>query len=392
EGTHLARPVRRTLRQRPRSHHRGPHGRDHPHHLHGDLRLGPSPLRRLPAADEARRHPGPRAHGDRGGGGPGSEAPEAWGPRGGPLHHLVRKLLVLPEHPVLALRHLQPQPGAREDHDGPRHGGPVRLLAAHGRLRGGAGAVPPRPLRGRGPHPHRQRPAGRAGALPVGHLPHGVDGRGERGDRTRRHGGGVGVRAGGPVHHPQRVDDGRRPGDRHRPRPRAAAHGRGARQGGDDQLQGGGRLRPADGDDGRPRPRPLHRRGGGRGARHGERGRVVRQGQVHAAAGDGAPARAARGHHVLPQGRHHLHPRRLPGLPGQDPVRRGHEQGAHLQDGPDAHPALPGPPPEAHRSRRDRPLVRHHPRGAHRPRPRDVQDLPGQRRRVHQGGAEALGL
>ena len=38
-------------------------GRDHPRHVHRDLRLGPPPLRRLRAGDEEGRHPRPRVHG-----------------------------------------------------------------------------------------------------------------------------------------------------------------------------------------------------------------------------------------------------------------------------------------------------------------------------------------
>ena len=103
-------------------------------------------------------------------------------------------------------------------------------------------------------------------------------------------------------------------------------------------------------------------------------------------------ARAARGDHVLPQGRHGVDPRRLHRLPGQAPLRRGDEQGPDLQDGPDPRAALHRAAAGEDPVRGDRPLVRDHARGAAREGARDVQDLPRQEGQVHQGRPEAVNL
>ena len=114
------------------------------------------------------------------------------------------------------------------------------------------------------------RPAARrAGAVPVRHLPHRLHGRGELQHPAGRHGRGLGLRPGRPVRDQERLAARRRAGHRHRPAARAAADGRGLRQGGNDQLRPRERLRRAQGGDRRARPRRLHRRGRPRGARHG---------------------------------------------------------------------------------------------------------------------------
>ena len=106
------------------------------------------------------------------------------------------------------------------------------------------GGVPPRALRRRRPDQDPRRHPRREGRLPLRHLPHRLHGRRERRDRAGRHRRDLGLRAGRPVRHPQRLDARRRAGHRHRPGARAAADGR-AGQGRDDQLRGEGRLRHA---------------------------------------------------------------------------------------------------------------------------------------------------
>ena len=69
-------------------------------------------------------------------------------------------------------------------------------------------------------------PARREGPVPLRHLPDRLHGRRERRDPAGRHGRGLGLRAGRPVRHPQRLDARRRAGDRHRPRARAPARWR----------------------------------------------------------------------------------------------------------------------------------------------------------------------
>ena len=58
----------RARRQRAGSHDRRTDGRDRPHHLDGDLRLRPAPLRGPRALHRRGRHPRPRADGHRRGG------------------------------------------------------------------------------------------------------------------------------------------------------------------------------------------------------------------------------------------------------------------------------------------------------------------------------------
>ena len=98
----------------------------------------------------------------------------------------------------------------------------------------------------------------------------------------------------------------------------------------------------------------------------------------------------ARGDHVLPQGRHGIGPWRLHRLPGQGADRRVHEQGTDDEDRTDAHAALPEASAGEDRGGRDRPLIRHHPQGAAGESAGDVQDLPRQEGRLHQGGARAV--
>ena len=97
-----------------------------------DLRLGPALHRRLPADDEARRHHRPRVHGRGGRDRPRGEEGQEGRPRGRPLVHRLRPVLVLPEPALLALRQHAPEARAA--------GADVRLpdgrhLRLHPRLR-----------------------------------------------------------------------------------------------------------------------------------------------------------------------------------------------------------------------------------------------------------------
>ena len=67
-----------------------------------------------------------------------------------------------------------------------------------------------------------RRPPRRAGAVPLRHLPDRLHGGRELRDRDGRHGRGLGMRAGRAIRDPERLDAGRRAGDRHRPRAGAA--------------------------------------------------------------------------------------------------------------------------------------------------------------------------
>ena len=144
----------------------------------------------------------------------------------------------------------------------------------------------------------------------------------------------LGLRAGGPVRHPERLPAGRRARDRHRPLPRAAAHGR--EQGGAETIN----YEEADVVD------ALRELTGGRGPdacidavgmeAHGVGiGSLLRSGQADRAHGDRPAPRPAPGDHGLPQGRHGLDPRRLRRLPRQGPAGRRLRQGPDVQDGPD---------------------------------------------------------
>ena len=225
ESPHLARPRRRPRRHPSRPRNPGAHRRRDQGHVHGHLRLRPPPVRRLCADDERGRHHRPRADGHRRGSGLRRDAPQKGRPRRGAVHHLVRDVLVLRADDVLALRHHEPQARERARADGPLAGRRLRLLAPAGRHSGRAGRVPPRPPRRRGPDRGAGRHDGRAGALSLRHLPDGLHGGRERRDRARRHRGRVGLRTGGPVRHPERVDARRRPRDRARPRAGAPTHG-----------------------------------------------------------------------------------------------------------------------------------------------------------------------
>ena len=204
---------------------------------------------------------------------------------------------------------------------------------------GGQARVPPRPVRRRRPGEDPRRHPRREGRVPLRHLPDRLHGRraGARSSRaTPSPSGAAGRSASSPSAAPGCSGPGGSIAIDRVPERLEMARGR---QGRDDQLRGEGRLRHADGDDQGPRAGPLHRRGGGRGARRRQPRRGARQGEGGGRPGHRPAARAPRGDHVLPQGRHRLDPRRLHRVPRQDPDGRRDEQGADLQDGPDARPA-----------------------------------------------------
>ena len=97
--------------------------------------------------------------------------------------------------------------------------------------------------------------------------------------------------------------------------------------------------------------------------------------------------RAARGDHVLPQGRHGLDPRRLHRVPRQDSVRRRDEQRLDAEDGPDACAALSSPLLKKIEAGEIDPsfVITHRLRSTS---ARGLQDLPRQGGWLHQGGAE----
>ena len=146
----------------------------------------------------------------------------------------------------------------------------LRLLAHAGRLCRRSGGICPRALCRCRADQDPGRHAGRAGAVPVGHLPDRLHGRRKLQHQAGRHHRRLGLRAGRPVRDQERFPAGRRAGDRHRPLPLPAPDG--AREGGgrDDQLRGG-RQRPGspEGDDRRARAGRLHRRGRHGSPRHG---------------------------------------------------------------------------------------------------------------------------
>ena len=195
----------------------------------------------------------------------------------------------------------------------------------------------------------------------------------------------------GPVRHPERLDARGRAGDRHRPRARAAGDGAGARQGRDDRLRQGRRLRPAAGDDQGPRPGPLHRRGRVRGARRRQLRRGARQGE-------------GGGRCWPPTGRTSLReaimccrkggtisvPGVYVGFPDKIPFGAFMNKGLTMKTGQTHMQRYLKPLLQEDRGRRDRPVVRHHPPRAAGRRARDVQDLPRQEGRLHQGRAEAV--
>ena len=173
--------------QRPR--------RDREDHLDGDLRLGPAPLRRLRADDEEGRHPRPRVHGrgrrDR----PRRREPQGGRPRRRAVPDRVRELLGVPARALLGVRELEPERRAGGEDVRPRDGGDLRLLAPDRRLRRRAGGVRARAVRRRRADQDRGRPDRRAGAVPVGHLPDRLHGRGVLRDHRRRGDRGVRRRA-----------------------------------------------------------------------------------------------------------------------------------------------------------------------------------------------------
>ena len=159
-------------------------------------------------------------------------------PRGRPVHDLVRHLLVLQaDRCSRCCDTSNPNAEIAREAMGQSPAGLFGFSHMLGGFAGGQAEYLRVPLRRRRPDQDRVRPARRAGAVPLRHLPDRLHGGRERRDRAGRHGRRLGLRAGRAVRHPERLDARRRPGDRHRPRPRAAGDGREARQGRDDQLR-----------------------------------------------------------------------------------------------------------------------------------------------------------
>ena len=88
-------------RARPRRHHQG--------HRLRDLRLRPASLRRRDPDDGEGRRARPRDHGRGGRGRRRQQEAEGRRPRRRALHHLLRRMLLLPARLLLGLRALQPQ-------------------------------------------------------------------------------------------------------------------------------------------------------------------------------------------------------------------------------------------------------------------------------------------
>ena len=291
------------------------------------------------------------------------------------------------------LRHVQPQRRDRPQGDGPLAGGPVRLLAHARRLSPGGQAEYLRvPFADVGPIKIESGSARREGAVPVRHLPDRLHGRGERRDRAGRHRGGLGLRPGRPVRHPERLDARGRPGHRHRPRARAPGDGRRARarprrststkEDVYDALQemtkgrGPDRCIDAVGCEAHGR-RQLRRR-----ARQGEGGRDAR---------DRPRARAARGDHRAAA---RAAPSRSPASTSASRTssRSGAfmNKGLTMKTGQTHVQRYMRAAAEEDRGGRDRPVVRHHAPRAAGEGAGDVQDVPRQEGRLHQGGAKAM--
>ena len=201
-----------------------PARRHRPDDLDRDLRLRPAPLRRLHPDDEARAT---------------SSATSSWArssrsgtsvtnlqrrrPRRRAVPDRLRALLLLQEAALVALRQLQPQRLDGREDVRLLGGGPVRLLA---HATAATPAARPSTSACRSPTSARskipRRPARRAGAVPLRHLPHRLHGRRELRHPARRHRRRLGLRAGRPVRDQERLPARRRAGDRHRPRPRPA--------------------------------------------------------------------------------------------------------------------------------------------------------------------------
>ena len=224
---------------------------------------------------------------------------------------------------VLALRQLQPQRRDRPQGDGPVAGGPVRLLAHARRLspaaRPSTSACPtPTSARSRSPTacPTR-RSLFLSDIFPTGYMA-AENAEIEPGDTVAVWGCGPV----GPVRHPQRLDARRRAGHRHRPRARAAGDGRRHGKAETIDFEKQDVYDTLDGDDQGPRARTAaSTRSGAEAHAGGSLDAVIDKAKAAVGLATDRPHVAARGDHVLPQGRHGLDPRRLRRLPGQDPVR-----------------------------------------------------------------------
>ena len=141
---------------------------------------------------------------------------------------------------VLAVRELQPERLDGGEAVGPFAVRDLRLLAHAGRLCRRAGGICARPVCRCRPDQGPRRHDRRAGALPFGHLPDRLHGRGHVQHQAGRHDRRLGLRPGRAVRDQERVSAGRRARDRHRPRSRSGLR-MAQRQGrrGNDQLRAG---------------------------------------------------------------------------------------------------------------------------------------------------------
>ncbi|CAA9295043.1 MAG: Threonine dehydrogenase and related Zn-dependent dehydrogenases, partial [uncultured Gemmatimonadaceae bacterium] len=362
-------------------------------HEHRDLRLRPAPLQRLHPDDGEGRHPRPRVHGRGGGGGARREEPQGGRPRRRPLPDRVRQLQRVPRRGVLAVRELQPERAPPRGALRPLDVRHLRLLAPHRRLRRRAGRVRAGAVRRRGAAQDRERLHRRAGALPVGHPPHRLHGRGDVRHPARRRDRGLGRGAGRAVRDRERPHARRRAGDRDRPVPVPAGHGaRPGRRHRRDQLRAARRHlggRGAQGAHRRARPRQVHRRGGARGA-HPRPALRLRPRQAGDDARDRPADRGPRGDHGVPERGHGLGDRRLRGLRRQVPDGLPDEPLDHDQERADPRAPLHEAAAGAHPPRRDRPHLRDH---AHPPaagRREGLRHLREQAGQLREGGAEGV--
>ena len=274
---------------------------------------------------EAGRHPRPRADGRRRGGRQGGHEAQEGRPRRRPVHASPAATCLFCQKQLFSLlRHLQPE---RRDRRARRWATRRPGCSATRTCSAASPAARPSTCACRSPTSARSRsPDGLpdekvlflSDIFPTGYMA-AENAR----DRAGRHGRGLGLRAGRPVRHPERLDARGRPGrspstacpsgcrwPRSTARPRRSTSTRRTST-----------TRLMEMTKGRGPDRCIDAVGCEAHAT-GSVDAVLDKAKTAVGAGHRPGARAARGDHVLPQGRHDLDPRRLRRLPGQDPVRR----------------------------------------------------------------------
>ena len=118
-------------------------------HDDGDLRLRSAPAQRLHPDDADRRHSRPRVHGRSGRGRQGEQEAEGRRSRRRAVHDRLRRLLLLQQAAVVAVRQLEPERVDGREALRLHDVGPVRLFAHDRRLRRRPGAVRARAVRRR---------------------------------------------------------------------------------------------------------------------------------------------------------------------------------------------------------------------------------------------------